>query len=200
MEKFIYSNIKKWIFLPGVSDKERFEIKNAIYNSDLKKNRSHYFNGRWENIYLSHNKIPNLEKILFYAGQIGKNIYGKTVIVPRKDLGYHLNEYWFNISKPGESTGWHDHKKGAKLSGVYYIDVPTNSGNILFRNMGFNKICDWEIESQTGEMILFPANQKHSVDVNMSTRDRISLGFNLYTLPIKEIDQEDGYAFSKYYG
>ena len=66
--------------------------------------------------------------------------------------------------------------------------------------MDFNKICDWEIESQTGEMILFPANQKHSVDVNMSTRDRISLGFNLYTLPIKEIDQEDGYAFSKYYG
>tara|TARA_B100001996_G_C18648129_1_gene588268 strand:- start:199 stop:801 length:603 start_codon:yes stop_codon:yes gene_type:complete len=200
MEKFIHSNIKKWIFSPLVTDKERFEIKNAIYNCDLKKNRSHYFNGRWENIYISHDLIPNLEKILFFAGQIGKNIYGKTVVVPRKDMGCHSNEYWFNISKPGQSTRWHDHKKEAKLSGVYYIDVPNNSGNILFRTGESNKKSDWEIKSQTGQMILFPAIQKHSVDINRSSRNRISLGFNLYTLPIKEIDQGDGYAFSKYYG
>ena len=200
MEKFIRSNINKWIFFPEINVKDRFVIKNALYSSNLKENRSHYFNGRWENIYISHDLIPNIEKILFHAGLIGKNIYGKTVIVPRKDLGYHINEYWFNISRPGESTGWHDHKKGAILSGVYYIYVPNNSGNILFSTEGSKNKCNWEIKSQTGEMILFPANQKHAVDVNRSSEDRISFSFNLYKMPIEELNQEEGYTFSKYYG
>ena len=81
MEKFVHSNINKWIFFPEITDKDRFVIKNALYSSNLKENRSHYFNGRWENIYISHDLIPNIEKILFHAGLIGKNIYGKTVIV-----------------------------------------------------------------------------------------------------------------------
>ena len=200
MEKFVHSNINKWIFFPEITDKDRFVIKNTLYSCDLKKNRSHYYNGRWENIYISHDIIPNIEKILFYAGLIGKTIYGETVIVPRKDLGYHINEYWFNISRPGESTGWHDHKKGAKLSGVYYIDVPNNSGNILFSTDGSKNKCNWEIKSQTGEMILFRANQKHAVGVNRSSEDRISFSFNLYTMPIEELNKEEGYTFSKYYG
>ena len=200
MEEFIPSNVRKWISVPKVSHEKRCIIKNKLYKSDLKKNRSHYFNGRWENIYISHELIPNLKEILIHAGEEGKNILGKPIIVPRKDLGYHLNEYWFNISKPGESTSWHDHKKGANLSGVYYIDVPNNSGNILFRSQGTKNKSIWQIKSTTGEMILFPANQKHAVGVNKSYEDRISLSFNLFTLPIKKTNEKHGYSVSKYYG
>ena len=200
MEKLANSNKNKWISFPEISYQERSQIIESLNNADLKNKRSHYFNGRWENIYIPINLIPNLKKVLSQASQMGKKIIKETVIVPRKDLGYHLDEYWFNIAKPGEFTGWHDHKKGAMLSGVYYLDVPNNGGNIRFKNRLINKKYKWEIKSKTGQMILFPASQKHAVDINKSSRNRISIGFNLFTLPIKVEKEQSGYSSSKYYG
>ena len=177
----------------------RNHLKELIENK-RKISRSHFIMGRWENIYVPLSIFPQIKPILRFAIQSVNKISSRSVIIPYRELGFEIDEFWFNIAKPGESTGWHDHKEGAKLSGVYYIDVPNNSGNILFNTEGSKNKYNWEIKSQTGEMILFPANQKHAVDVNRSSKDRISFSFNLYTLPLEELYQEDGYSFSKYYG
>ena len=66
-----------------------------------------------------------------------------------------MDEFWVNIAAPGESTGWHDHKERSELSGVYYLYVPDNSGDIHFRKNIDDKNFDWKMKSQTAKLILF---------------------------------------------
>ena len=40
-----------------------------------------------------------------------KAILEKSLVVPYKELGLPMDEFWFNIAAPGESTGWHNHKE-----------------------------------------------------------------------------------------
>ena len=87
---------------------------------------------------------------------------------------------------PGDATGWHDHKSDAILSGVYYLDVPKNSGHINFRKRLNNLWNEFYLRSETGKMILFDSKIQHSVAENQSNARRISLAFNLYTFPLRK--------------
>ena len=57
-----------------------------------------------------------------------------TVVSPRTNRKYLASKLG-NVATAFEidNTSWHDHKKNAKISGVFYISVPKNSGNIMFR-------------------------------------------------------------------
>ena len=57
--------------------------------------------------------LPMLEVnyIFRQACHLSKDLIKNPLIVPNKGLGVDRDEFWFNIAKPGESTGWHDHKK-----------------------------------------------------------------------------------------
>ena len=48
-------------------------------------------------------------------------------------------------------------------------------------------------------MILFNSNVEHAVDENNSSDDRISLAFNLYTLPLKLDMDSNGYSSNKFF-
>ena len=112
---------------------KRLYLKNILSKSILKKEFSHKINGRWENQYIDLDLIPEIKPVFLMACKFGKSIIDKSLVIPHKQLGFPYNEFWFNISNPGDNTGWHDHKKNAKISGVFYISVPKNSGNIMFR-------------------------------------------------------------------
>ena len=83
---------------------------------------------------------------------------------------------WFNINPKNAHHRWHSHG-GASTIGVYYIQTPTDSGNIEFRhNKEMLSITPYE-----GLLLIGPAGIEHQVLPNNSNEDRISMAFNLDT-------------------
>lgn len=112
--------------------------------------------------------------------------------------------YWYNVNYKYSSNREHTHPRSF-LSGVYYIKVPENSGNITFLRarsehdkMEFihNKISEEGLKIDNnrintehwyapveGMLILFPGHLTHYVRQNLTTEiddRRISLSFNFY--------------------
>ncbi|MEC7746852.1 MAG: putative 2OG-Fe(II) oxygenase [Candidatus Neomarinimicrobiota bacterium] len=191
---------KYWIYTPEITSQDRQDLILLLKKDDMEKTRSHYIMGRWENIYISLTYVPQVKKILSIAGKLANNILDQQAVIPYRELGYSHDEFWFNIAKPGQSTAWHDHKEGAVLSGVYYVDVPEQGGNIKFRQKTKGHHKEWSISSKTGRMVFFPSALDHAVEKNESNRDRISLSFNFFALPLKSSTDQDDYSASKYYG
>lgn len=147
---------------------------------------THFVGKRWENIYLKIGEIPSIKPLLHFAIDTALEKYREvlkpheTLMIPHDLLGYEKNEFWFNAANPGESTGVHNHNGKAFLSGVYYLQIPDNCGNIHFITADGK---EHEIEAEEGKLILFPAELDHHVPLNCSNEVRISLAFNLYKLP-----------------
>lgn len=57
----------------------------------------------------------------------------------RYNQAIELTDYWAQVHSQNESTNIHDHvdcfdiKNSPDLSGVYYLEVPQNSGDIVFQ-------------------------------------------------------------------
>ena len=188
-----------FLFYSLMNKDRRLYLKNILSKSTLKKQFSHKINGRWENQYIDLDLIPEIKPVLLKAYKFGKSIIDKSLVIPHKQLGFPYNEFWFNISNSGDNTGWHDHKENAKISGVYYISVPKMSGNIIFRKKNKNKYQKWFVKPQDRMMLLFPSKLEHCVEINKSCDTRISLSFNLYTLPIQVNEAGNAYSSKKFF-
>ena len=103
---------------------------------------------------------------------------------------------WININSPGAYNIPHSHPN-SHLSGIMWIKVPKDSGNIVFDNPSGHQAYT-EINSYTqefkdqffihhcywlppieGRMIIFPSHLQHGVNENNSNDDRISISFNV---------------------
>tara|TARA_Y100000031_G_C8216079_1_gene383409 strand:+ start:973 stop:1599 length:627 start_codon:yes stop_codon:yes gene_type:complete len=157
---------------------------------------SHFIQKRWENIYLDPVLIPAVLPILSFAVSFAKTVYGQKLVIPHGLLGFGQNEFWFNIAKPGELTGVHNHKDKSTTSGVFYLEVPENSGNLFFKK---GKSHELEFQSKIAEMVLFPSSLNHYVSENRSESERISLAFNCFAFPMIDNSVELGYEKSKYF-
>ena len=186
-------------FFPEISDKYRLEILKDLKKYSSRLQQSHLINNRWENQYLDPYFVPAVKHVFMAASVFAKKITNKSVIVPHQGLGISFDEFWFNVAKSGESTGWHDHKKKAVNSGVYYLDIHDNSGDIHFRSKVKEKWNEWSLKPETGKMILFDSKLEHSVSENKSCHPRISLAFNLYTLPLEIQDHTAQYSTDKFF-
>jgi len=107
-----------------------------------------------------------------------------------KVKGAKLHQMWACINKKHDQNLIHSHTNNYNLSGVYYVSVPADSGDIVFRDPrpGANQApCrlfkdDGDSEYFTpsdGLIILFPSYLEHFVLPNRSDSDRISMSFNL---------------------
>jgi hypothetical protein len=99
-----------------------------------------------------------------------------------EDPNIKLTELWFNINPPGTFNRIHDHgpfitKTTLELSGAIYLKTPPNSGDIIFYNP-LNSNDFHSFFPSLNRYFLFPRWLKHSVDVNLSQEDRISIAFN----------------------
>lgn len=116
-----------------------------------------------------------------------------------KGLGsynYTISNMWINVNHKGSSNTLHCHPESL-MSGVFYIDVPDDSGRIgfldpnSFVNAQLHRTVDTKIKRSfnftqvhstvphEGLMLLFPSYLSHYVDTNNSDHDRISIAFNL---------------------
>jgi uncharacterized protein (TIGR02466 family) len=104
-----------------------------------------------------------------------------------------LDNIWININRYKDFNIQHVHPF-SKLSGVFYIKSPNNSGNLTFANdfpienfinlsnvieyNGYNSSL-WSFEPEENILYLFPSWLKHYVNPNLSKQERISISFNL---------------------
>lgn len=131
--------------------------------------RHHYLGGRYENLHVTLESIPELRVILDLATAQAAHILKR----PKKDLRLG---WWLNIMQPGDVTFPHTHDAGDELlSGVYYIDVPPDSGKLVL-TQGTQRL---EIEPGAGRFVFFAPDLMHEVTRNESGRPRISVGFNV---------------------
>jgi len=130
--------------------------------------RSHYFEGRYENIYVPETLLPALAPVLQAARQGAQQF-----------LGYRVEGlacgFWVNEMGPGHVTLPHRHDEDDELvSGVYYVRVPDDSGElVLGEGAGSRRIVPRE-----GRFVFFPPGVVHEVTRNNSNAIRLSIGMN----------------------
>ncbi len=134
--------------------------------------QTHFFNGRFENTYIDIENIPSLQSVTdmvkFYAGQI-----------LAEDIETLKFGFWFNAMQPGNNTSLHTHEEyEEKLSAVYYISAPPDSGDLLIHNQIHSKDKIIRITPVAGQIVMFRPEVPHEVATNQSRELRLSVAFN----------------------
>ena len=104
---------------------------------------------------------------------------------------FNITAQWANINGPSCSNLAHSHGT-SDFSGVFYVKVPDNSGDLFLHNihapanplghifpLSTHTKSGHRIKPETGLIVMFPGNTLHSVTTNRSTEDRISIAFNI---------------------
>tara|TARA_X000000368_G_C22766404_1_gene595169 strand:- start:51 stop:644 length:594 start_codon:yes stop_codon:yes gene_type:complete len=155
------------------------------------------------------------------GGYQGHGFYYKPLIdsiqnaVPRYDdpeLGdlFIGHSMWVNINCRGAHNRRHTHADGIiLLSGVYYVKVPKDSGNIIFfdprpsivgsfadsRYFGKGASNVYPIQPKENMLLLFPCWLEHEVEPNNTNEDRISISFNI----VRKKDLENYESIRSFY-
>lgn len=142
--------------------------KFELLSDDDFKEKTHLFNGRYENLYLEVNKISELEIIINTALENAANILN----VKKEKLVFG---FWLNAMAAGDITTAHTHDDDDEvLSCVYYIKVPDNSGDLIITDNNKKTI----IKAEEGMFVFFSPNTLHEVSRNESKQSRLSIAFN----------------------
>ena len=138
--------------------------------------RSHFFHGRYENLYPAREHIPEIEPLMTVVlASAGKIL---DTAAPLR-IGF-----WFNRMAPGDVTTLHSHEEQDELlSAVYYVTAPPLSGELKFRDAG----AVLAVEPDPGLLLLFPPWLPHEVARHRGEGVRLSVAFN-----IGPADTDDG--------
>ena len=160
--------------------KEKENNSSSIFNTNVGGWESDSYYHQWDNI---------IKKIVDKGVSKHSEFY----------LDYKKLEYsalWFNINKKGNYNYSHQHPR-CDLSGVLWIKTPPNCGRLIFES-SYNYLSNNHLDSLNeeykyntknytafnfnpveGRMLIFPSYLRHSVEVNESDEDRISVSFNI---------------------
>jgi hypothetical protein len=129
--------------------------------------RSHYFEGRYENTWVPASVLTSIQPVLDVARREA------AAFLQRKDLPEV--GFWLNEMGSGHITLAHRHDEDDELlSGVYYVDVPENSGDLVLEQ----GCATTHIRPQAGMLVLFAPDALHHVTQNLSAETRLSVGMN----------------------
>jgi hypothetical protein len=130
--------------------------------------RSHYFEGRYENIYVSEEQIPALKPVLQVARQ------GAQRFLQQADINLSVG-FWMNEMGPGHVTLPHSHDEDDELvSAVYYVKVQEGAGDLLLTQ----GVASVRISPRPGLFVFFAPDVRHEVTANKSDKTRLSIGMN----------------------
>ena len=122
--------------------------------------------------------------------------YFQTNRILREGIKLCFSNCWININKKGDYNTKHIHGM-SDLSGVFYLKVPKDSGNIKFDSpneynqsaeinsysedivRSFDVSAAYVCYPKPGMIFVFPSSLTHCVEVNKSREDRISVSFNI---------------------
>ncbi len=137
--------------------------------NDIRK--THLFENRYENIYLTEQHIPALKILIKEATEHAEDILQVTKL---------RAGFWFNYMPPDSTTLIHSHDDDDELlSAVYYVVTPEHSGNlIIFDDADMADSKTAEIVPASGNFIYFKPDIRHQVSRNKSAESRLSIGIN----------------------
>jgi uncharacterized protein (TIGR02466 family) len=113
------------------------------------------------------------------------------------ELEFYITTSWAVKFLPGGSAQEHTHSNSL-FSGVLYLKAAEETGQISFHkyqkylnvssptfNLGFTEwnifnSDKWSITPIENQIIIFPSNVVHSVEINNSKDDRVSIAFNMF--------------------
>lgn len=128
--------------------------------------RTHMFAGRYENIYIPQQRLPELAPVSRFALAVAAQILQRNPL---------QHGFWFNEMPPGHSTTLHSHEElDELLSAVYYLQCPADSGRLILHDDEAQII----VTPRPGLLVLFPPDLPHEVELNESQQTRLSVAFN----------------------
>ncbi len=109
--------------------------------------------------------------------------------------GFSITGCWANVGAPGSPHKMHSHPNNF-LSGVYYVRAPEGGNAISFHDprpqpaiispprseMGPANAAKADLKVEAGDLVIFPAWLFHSVPINRSKENRVSVAFNFMFL------------------
>lgn len=164
---------------------------NFAKNEDYKRMASE--NGDITKDYYILEKLPELKKEI----KNHVNLFVDKYLKVTKNVSFYLTNSWIVQHNPGDHSQNHFHTNSL-LSGVYYLNVPKDSGNIMFLRHeqthfvfpssfniefyeGTSQNCyEYPIDATDGKILIFPSQVNHSVLHNKTNEKRYSLAFNVY--------------------
>jgi len=166
----LYTNSRIHIgFLPEAEEINRqiMDAYRTLREEDVLR-RSHFIGGRYENLYVERELIPAIASVMEQAESYARSILQWTAPALRSG-------FWLNDMGPGEMTSEHDHDEDDELlSGVYYVQVPQDSGELVIADRRIRSV----VMPEAGMFVFFAPTVLHSVSVNRSGDRRLSMGMN----------------------
>jgi len=173
-----------------IKDKEKEYLKN-INLSDV----------QFKNGLMSNDKhILHREELSSVKNQITKHIeeYKNKTLQVADDIEIYITNSWLMKHDKGHYAHEHSHANSV-ISGVYYIEVPKMSGNIIFHKASNNisnvmspvialrykkynvyNSEEYAVKTKNNLLVLFPSNLRHSVPVSFSETPRYCIAFNTF--------------------
>ena len=130
-----------------------------------------------------------LSKLKLFAEEALRD-YVRNTINPVDGNEFYITQSWVNVTKPEQYHLGHVHRNSL-LSGVLYVNIGSVDDGIHFTDTKYKRIellkkgmtkynSSEYISVQTGDLILFPSELEHYVELVKSSSDRISLSFNTF--------------------
>ena len=134
--------------------------------------KTHFFAGRYENIYVDVNTFSELKTLVERAKQLAAEVL-------ERDIDTLKIGFWINIMQQGHTTSLHCHEDADELlSGVYYVMAPENSGQFIYHLDGEKH----SLAPEEGSFLFFSPSLLHEVTEHLSEQPRISIAFNVGSL------------------
>jgi len=166
---------REWMLFKEITLTESANLNTSLYTRFMELSgtdrvrQTHHFGGRFENIYIELADIPLMARVL----EVMKQQAGELLKMPVNTL---KAGFWFNAMQAGHRTTLHTHDENDELlSGVYYIQVPENSGDLILHDAG-SKIS---IQPQEGKLVTFTPSMPHEVTEHLGSGLRLSVAMNI---------------------
>lgn len=117
----------------------------------------------------------------------------KSFLAVAENVELQVKSVWFNVNPPGARNAQHIHGN-CSFSGVYYVEAGASAGEIEFQDPSgtAKQLLSFPYEERNlrnctairyepveGRFFIFPSYLSHSVEENLSGKDRVSVSFNI---------------------
>tara|TARA_B100000131_G_scaffold322747_1_gene377872 strand:+ start:334 stop:975 length:642 start_codon:yes stop_codon:yes gene_type:complete len=162
----------------------------------LKKHTDKPYNmsnsGGWHSEYFDSNDYSRKSYYLNQLSEIIGKFFSDEIL--KLDMRVNPDTLWANINNKNSFNKTHTHGS-SYYSGVYYVKVPKNSGNLFLINPYYwntkkirpsyhtkyrfeSKYLEIEFPAVEGDLYFFNGCVPHRVGKNLTSDDRISVSFN----------------------
>ncbi len=189
----IYPLFSTPVYVNNTGDFPRPDLKALEYSSTMPDGSPYNFLSSVDKRVLDRPEFAQVRAVIMKE----IDTYTRQLLAVSKNIEFYITDSWINMHRRGHSAGAHVHHNSL-ISGVLYLQVAENSGDIVFHRDGlsllpFPPALDLDVDSyniynckswghrpKTNDICLFPSVLMHSVDPNESDEERWCLAFNVF--------------------